>query len=238
MALQRRDMSVDFDFKEVQTVKPLSQKAALAVIELCRDPVFKNFALDIYTKIYDNFQPRNAHLLIGFRQAATRSPIFMIKNAQGPVNGFELGSIMSPPGGIKASFPTITTNIDGTLNIEIKYDLPDFAPPRAPSPPPVTTVRARDKASRSRSHSQSPPRKGRSKYSPERPLRTKDSSSSSGEGTKGRGRGIRRSASVARETKPPPRGTSRSRGRSAGRKKKSSSSEAEEVKKPGLFTFW
>ena len=239
MTLHKRRM--ELDFKEVHTVKPLSQQEALAVIEGCHDPVFGPFAKNIYTQVHNNFQPQNGKLLVGFRNAASRSPVFVINCVLAPFNGFEVGAVMNPPVGIRANFPTISTNHDGTLNIEIKYDIIDTGP-RARSPP--VLVKSRDDRSASRSHSHSPQRRKRSKFSPERTRRApvKESSSISDEEKIASGRS-RRSLSVAREMKPPPpRASSKSRGRSLPRKKKrSSNSEEEQEEKKGgggLFGFW
>jgi hypothetical protein len=222
MSLYRRQM--EYDIKEIVSVKPISHEQAINRIEQCKDPVFRAFAQEIYTQIYNNFQPLNANLLVGFRQAATPNPVFMINNAKAPFNGFEVGAIMNPPVGIKANFPTIITNPDGTLNIEIKYDF--FQTPHPPEP-----VR--------RPRSASPPRQKVSKYSPERPLKSRNNrSSSSSEDPKPSPTRGRRSQSVARETKPKARASSKSRGRSQTRKKKSSSEEEEEPKPKGFFKLW
>ena len=234
MAVFRRKMA--YDFKEVTTVKPLNHNEVPMEIEQCRDPLFKPFASEIYTYTYNNFQPSNSKLMIGFKQAATRSPIFLINNSNAPFNGFGAEAIVNPPRGIKVHFPTISTNIDGTLNIEIKYDLED-PPPRPRSPPRLSPLRKRDDPSASRSHSSSPKRRRSSRFSPERPPKTalKRSSSGSEEEKPSTGRGVRRSQSVARELRPPPRASSKSRGRGQPKKKKSSASEEEEEKKKGGF---
>jgi len=225
MSLYRRHM--DYDIKEIISVKPLTHEQAIAHIGQCKDPVFGPFALAIYRELYNNFQTLNANLLIGFRQAATPNPVLMINNAKAPFNGLDVGGVMNPPAGIKANFPTITTNPDGTLNIEIKFDLIKQHPPEP--------MRRR---SRSRSKSASPPRRKISKYSPERPLKSGNnrSSSSSEDRPEPKGRG-RRSQSVARELKPR-QASSKSRGRSQPRKKKESSSEEEEEKPKGFFKLW
>jgi hypothetical protein len=228
MALFRRRM--EYDFKQVTAVKPLTQDEALGVIDGCRDPLFKSFAREIYTHTYNTFQPQNTKLMIGFREASTRNPVFLINNASAPFNGFGAEAIVNPPAGIKVHFPTISTNVDGTLNIEIKYDLP---------PEPV--LRKREDRSASRSRSESPKPRRSSRYSPERtprPSRLKQSSSGSEEKPPARGRG-RRSESVARELPPPPRASSKSRGRPARRKQQDSSNgEEEEKKATGFFSFF
>jgi hypothetical protein len=223
---------MNHDIKEIVNVRPLSYEEALAAIEECRDPVFKPFARQIYTETYNNFQTQNSKVRLGFRQASGRSPIFMIKNANGPVSIAELPKIlMNPPPGIKVEFPTIDPNADRTLNIEFKYEL---------NPIPVSRPRSlsprRDVRSRSRSHSHSPQRRNVNKLSPERPpkKKVKSSSSASDDIVK---KPPRRSQSVQRETRPKAR--SKSRGRSTQRKIKSSSSSEEEPKKGGgLFGLW
>lgn len=233
MTLHSRRM--ELDFKEVRTVKPLSKQEALAVINGCSDPVFGPFAREIYTQVHNNFQPQNGKLLVGFRNAASKSPVFLINCVQPPFNGVDVGAVMNPPVGIRANFPTINTNGDGTLNIEIKYDIIDTGI-RSRSPPVIISSR-RDERSASRSHSRSPPRRKRSPDRTRKPVVTASSSISDEEKiASGRSR---RSLSVAREM-PPPRASSKSRGRSVPKKKKKQSSSSEEEKKGGggLFSFW
>lgn len=114
----------------------------MAVMDRIKDERMKHFGLRVYREIHDKFQPDNTHIEIGFLYPM----VLCVRNVQAPFTGFGAEFITSPPAPITAVFPKITSNTDGSLNIEIKYEIRPATPPRArsmspprrrsPSPPP------------------------------------------------------------------------------------------------------
>jgi len=205
---------MDINLQETFAPKRLTEAEAIAVIERIKDPRMRSFGLEAYREINNKFQPSNTRLELGFLAPMT----LLVRNVHAPFTGFGADFITSPPTPIRAAFPAISTNPDGSLNIEIKYSLPEPvrppSPPRDRSPPRLVTQRSR---------SRSPPARGRSSSPPASPPRRSQRRAKKPE--------PRRSESVARQLPP------RSKTPRPARVASSSSSESEE-KKSTFFGFW
>lgn len=211
--MRRRVM--DINLQETFAPKRLTEAEAIAVIERIKDPRMRTFGLEAYREINNKFQPSNTRLELGFLAPMT----LLVRNVHAPFTGFGADFITSPPTPIRAAFPAISTNPDGSLNIEIKYSLPE--PVRPPSPPPRD--RSPPRLVTRRSRSRSPPARGRSSSPPASPPRRSQRRAKKPE--------PRRSESVARQLPP------RSKTPRPARVASSSSSESEE-KKSTFFGFW
>lgn len=239
---------MDADLVAVWQPKTLTNADALHELEHIKDTRFRRYATEIYSWLWSNFQPDNRRLELGFNTTGTSGPVLVLRNVEPPFEGFANAAVSQPPHGITASFPTVSSDAQGKLVIQITYRLPP-----APVPIPVPSVPPRDR---------SPPRK---LYSPPPPRTPKQQSPSPPPPTR-RSRSVmrempsRRMPSRARSTarqhssssSPPPsplqvRRSSRQRGRPPREQRSSSpvasssldSSEDEEKKKSrGFFGLW